>query len=154
MPQPDPDKFETLIPELADWRAHGLASDPETWICSEGSYALAVGYSLVFWPGFVVIEDYVLRDGATESNLRQWQAGGYARASIEAVMNHLHIADIHTMKDEPSEAQARYLGRVLEQIHRLKLAADFPDRRFVVSFNDEPGLDIIDYQLTFFQAPD
>ena len=66
-------------------------------------------------------------------------------------MNHVHIADIHC-NVEATEGHLRYLGRVLKDIHELKLSRDFPGVRFDVSFNDEPGLDLIDYQLTFCQA--
>ncbi|WP_294174376.1 hypothetical protein [uncultured Sphingomonas sp.] len=68
-------------------------------------------------------------------------------------MNHPHIADIHC-DVEPSEGQLRYLGRMLKEIHEVKLSRDFPHVRFAVSFNDEPGLNSIDYELTFWQAAD
>ena len=67
-------------------------------------------------------------------------------------MNHVHIADIHCNEASPPEAQLRHLGRVLRHIHEVKLKADFPDRSFVVEFNDEPGLDPVDYQFSFWQV--
>jgi hypothetical protein len=36
----------------------------------------------------------------------------------------------------------------------VKLRSDFPDLKFVVEFNDEPGLDLVDYQMSFWQAED
>ena len=66
-------------------------------------------------------------------------------------MNHLHIADVHC-NIESTEAQLRYLGRALKDLHEAKLKRDFPDLRLVVSFNDEPDLDLTDYQLSFWQA--
>jgi len=72
------------------------------------------------------------------------------RGAIENVMNHIHIADIHC-NVVPVEAQLRYLGRVLQDIHTVKLARDFPQLRFEVSFNDEPGLEPADYELSFWQ---
>lgn len=75
----------------------------------------------------------------------------HSRKGIEAVINHIHIADIHS--DMPaSEAQLRHLGRVLKAIYQQKLAVDFPDRAFEVHFNDEPGLEDTDYEVTFFQV--
>lgn len=142
----DPD----LIPETKLWN-NGRGIDPEDWICLSGSYDLAVGYSFIFWPEFVTIDEYVLRQGSTEANLRAWEEKGYGRSGIEAVINHIHIADIHG-QSVASEIQLRRLGRVLQSIYRLKLAADFPDRSFEVHFNDEDGLDPISYELTFFQA--
>ena len=66
-------------------------------------------------------------------------------------MNHIHVADIHC-NVEATEAQLRYLGRVLKDIHEVKLRRDFPDLQFTVWFNDVAGLDSIDYQLTFWQG--
>ena len=51
-----------------------------------------------------------------------------------------------------SEAQLRYLGRVLKSVHEAKLARDFPDLAFEVVFNDEPGLDTESYELSFWQV--
>jgi hypothetical protein len=144
------DDFTALIPELPAWN-NGAGIAPDAWIGCMGSYQLAVGYSLVFWPRFVRHGDYVLRDGFSESALRSCETGCDARG-VEALMNHVHIADLHVNDDPPSEAQLRYLGRVLQEIHRLKLAADFPDLTFEVVFDDTPGLDPLDYQLTFWQV--
>jgi hypothetical protein len=150
---PAPD-FSTLIPELPQWN-DGSGIDPESWVECVGNYELATGYSLIFWPRFVRFEGYVLRadtDGSVGvESLRGFErATACDRASVEAVMNHVHIADIHC-NVEATEAQLRYLGRVLKDIHDVKLARDFPDLQFTVSFNDEPGLNLIDYELTFWQ---
>ncbi|MCH9752873.1 MAG: hypothetical protein K0U61_11720 [Alphaproteobacteria bacterium] len=40
---------------------------------------------------------------------------------------------------------------VKADIHRVKLAHDFPNRKFIVQFNDEPGLPLEDYQFSFWQ---
>jgi len=148
--RPNPD-FAALIPELPKWN-DGAGIDAQSWIECVGSYELAAGYSLVFWPNFVEFDGYVLREGFSEEALRGFErdsAGG--RTSTEAVMNHVHIADIHC-NIEPTEPQLRYLGRVLRDIHEVKLTHDFPGIRFAVSFNDDPGLDATDYELTFWQA--
>ena len=147
------DNFAALIPELPKWN-NGAGIDAEGWIECVGNYELATGYSLIFWPRFVRCDGYVLRDGFSEESLRGFEeASGCDQAAVEAVMNHVHIADIHC-NVEPTEGQLRYLGRVLKDIHEVKLSRDFPELRFAVSFNDEPGLDLIDYQLTFCQAAD
>ena len=146
-----PTDFSALIPELPLWN-NGAGIEAEGWIGCTGNFELATGYSLIFWPNFVRFEGFVLRDGFNAEALGGFhrQAEG-DRASVEAVMNHLHIADIHC-NVEATEAQLRYLGRVLTDIHEVKLRRDFPDLRFAVSFNDEPGLDPIDYQMTFWQV--
>ena len=152
-----------LIPELSGWN-DGAGIDAEAWIGCIGNFELATGYSLIFWPSFVRFEGYVFREGFGEGGLGEEGLRGFERqlnpddlsmetirVSVEAVMNHLHIADIHS-NVQPSESQLRYLGRVLKDIHEVKLTRDFPDLRFVVSFNDEPNLDLVDYQLTFWQG--
>ena len=156
---PPPD-YSALIPELPTWN-DGAGIDAESWIGCIGNFELAIGYSLIFWPGFVRFEGYVLRDGFCEGALRGFEQqpnSGTAsvrdvRASVEGVMNHLHIADIHC-NIESTEAQLRYLGRALKDIYEVKLKRDFPDLRLVVSFNDDPDLDLTDYQLSFWQAVD
>jgi len=140
-----------LIPDARLWN-EGRGVDLESWIKMTGSYDLAVGYTFIFWPEFVSIDGYVLCQGSTASNLRAWEKTGADRKAIEAVINHIHIADIHC-EVTASEAQLRHLGRVLQSIYRLKLATDYPDRSFEVHFNDEDGLDPLDYELTFFQVP-
>jgi hypothetical protein len=148
----EPTDFAKLIPEMARWN-NGAGIDAESWVGCAGNYELAVGYSLVFWPRFVRFEDYVLRERFSIETLRGFERQpGSTRASVEWVMNHQHIADIHCSETQVSEAQLRYLGRVLTEIHQVKLRADFTDLRFVVEFNDEPGLDPIDYQMSFWQA--
>jgi len=150
----DETDFAQLIPELPNWN-NGAGIDAESWVGCVGSPELAVGYSLIFWPRFVRFENYVLREGFSEDSLRAFAVRQTStRASVEWVMNHLHIADIHCTEAQASEAQLRYLGRVLAEIHQVKLRADFPDLRFTVEFNDEPGLDPNDYQMSFWQAED
>ena len=147
----DESNWSELIPPLCEWS--GVTDFNATdWISNKGNYDLAIGYSRLFWPTFKRFEDYVLRDERfDEVNLRTWEVDtGGDKVAIETVLNHVHIADIHSDTDG-SEAQLRYLGRVLAHIHRAKLAADYPDLIFEVSFNDEPGLDPLDYQLTFWQ---
>jgi len=149
--QPKPD-FNELIPELRLWN-EGKGISADDWIGCAGNYPLAVGYSLVFWPRFVRFEDYVLREGFSKGALRGFeQQAGSSRSSVEWVMNHVHPIDIHYSDESVSEAQLRYLGRVLKEIHEVKLRAVFPDLRFTVEFNDEPGLDLVDYQMSFWQA--
>ena len=145
------DDFAALIPELSKWN-NGAGIEPEAWIECVGNYELAAGYSLIFWPKFVRFNGYVLRDGFSEESLRGFEEMTKGnRIAVEAVLNHVHIADIH-MNVEKSEAQVRFLGRVLKDIWEVKLRHDFPDLRFQVEFNDEPGVVLDEYELTFWQT--
>ncbi|WP_298953899.1 hypothetical protein [uncultured Methylobacterium sp.] len=140
-----------LIPDARRWN-DGRGIDPEGWIACIGSYELAVGYSLIFWPRFVRFEGYVLRDGFSEAALRGFERStGRDRTAIEGVMNHLHLADLHP-NAAATEGQLRHLGRVLREIHAAKLARDFPDLRFEIRFDDEPGLDPLLYELSFWRT--
>jgi hypothetical protein len=151
-PMAKPDDPNALIAELPRWN-NGAGIDALSWIGCVGNFELAIGYSLIFWPRFVVVEDHVLRAGTTPDRLDAWRKQpGCERAGVEAMLNHLHIVDLHAVGEAVTEAQVRYLGRVLKAIHEVKLRADFPDRRFEVEFNDEPGLELLDYQLTFWQV--
>lgn len=142
-----------LIAELPSWN-NGLGIDPESWVGCVGSFELAIGYSLVFWPSFARIGEYIVMDGCSEESIKSWEAGGASRKQIENVLNHVHIADLQAGVDTPTEAQVRFLGRTLKSIYETKLRADFPGIVFDVFFNDEPSLDILDYQVTFSQAED
>jgi hypothetical protein len=48
-------------------------------------------------------------------------------------------------------AQLIYLGKVLQDILKVKLANKFPQRTFEVEFDEGPFEDLIDYQVTFWQ---
>jgi hypothetical protein len=147
----EPTDFSALIPELPDWN-NGAGIDAESWTSCMGNHELAIGYSLVFWPRFVRIDGLVLRQGFSPAALVSCRRPDAEPRGVEALMNHLLIADLHCSGGTPSEAQLRYLGRVMKDIYEVKLARDFPDLRFTVDFNDEPGLKLIDYQLTFCQS--
>lgn len=141
---------------------------PDTWswmddeagaisalLATSGSVELAVAYSFIFWPRFVVIDGHVLRAHTDPDSVRTWSEhlGGDA-SKVEGMLNHVHLKDLHQHNGEPNELQLRYFGRLLAEIHRVKLARDFPDQRFEVDFNDEPGLNLIDYQFTFWRVRD
>lgn len=81
---------------------------------------------VIFWPRFVRFEGYVPGDGFSVESLRGFEEMTQCnRVAIEAVMNHVHIADIHC-DVEPTEAQLRYLGRMLKEMRQAKLGRDFP----------------------------
>ena len=147
------DDLKILIPEFPE-RNDVSENVFQNWISSVGSYQLAAGYSFLFWPPFVQFEQYVfLASNFAEENLREWERGtGNNRQAIEAVINHIHLVDLHMDDPDPSEAQLRHLGRVLRETFEAKLGRDFPDLKFEVVFNDEPDLFHEDYEVTFWQT--
>lgn len=145
------DHFNQLIGELPKWN-NGAGIEPEAWISCMGNYELAIGYSRVFWPRFERIGHCIVRANIGPYALKSLPDCPAEDASrTEAMVNHLHVLDLHgNVEIPPSELQLRYLGRTLKEIWETKLRIDFPDLRFAVEFNDEPGLPLIDYQLTFW----
>ncbi len=73
--------------------------------------------------------------------------------NIEVTANHLHILDLHHMGcPDASVERIVFLGNLLKEIYRAKLAAEFPNRNFVVNFYEPDDKDLQEYQLTFYQA--
>ena len=128
---------ESMKAELAAWN-NGAGIDLESWIGCEGRFSLAVGYASIFWPTFTLIEGYILPQGVSEGSLRSWEQGGRSRQSIEWVINHVHIADIHYGREDISIDKLLVIGNVLKEIYEAKLAWQFPDRPCLVGTCD-PG---------------
>ncbi len=139
-----------LVPETRNWNG-GSGIGIEAWIGCIGSIEHAIGYGELFWPEFVELDGCVFFAGVTETGYRGFmqQTSGDKRA-VEAVLNHRHILDLFS-GSQSSREQVVYLGRLLREVWATKLARDFPDRRFVVSFPEEPSEDLLDYEVTFFQ---
>lgn len=145
---------DSMKADLARWNG-GAGIALHDWIGCVGSYDLAVGDLTVFWPEFVAFEGYILRRGFSEASLRGFEAAANGdRRSVEWVMNHLHIADIHAGDAEAlTDDKAIVLGRALRDIHAAKLAYDFPQAPCIVELTEfQPGGDLQNYQLSFWQA--
>jgi hypothetical protein len=142
-----------MLPELAEWN-NGGGIDLAQWIACSGNFRLAVGYSTIFWPRFELFQDYILREGFSAESVRSWEehCNGDKRA-VEAVHNHLHIADVqyHGCEDITDE-RVVWLGRILREIYAAKLAWQFPNRPCEVSFFEpEDRSDLVAFQITFWQ---
>ena len=100
------------------------------------------------------IRRYVLREGFSIDSLRGFQQqGGGSRWSVEAAMNHLHIAALHYGELPNFTADhALHLGRVLREIYETKLAWQFPSRQFEVVFDESEQSELMAYQITFYQS--
>jgi hypothetical protein len=148
------DTPESMKEELGRWN-NGAGIDLDAWASCVGNYGLAVGYLTVFWPEFTEHDGYILRRGFSEESLRGFEIKeGATRKSVEWVMNHLHIADIHCGDgDALTEDKVVVLGRALKQIYQAKLAWQFPHSPCIVElFEPEASGEIIDYQISFWQA--
>lgn len=143
---------ESMKAELAAWN-NGDGIDLETWIGCEGRFSLAVGYASIFWPAFTLFEGYILPHGVSEDALRGFEQNESSRKSVEWVMNHVHIADIHHRGcGDISKDKLLVLGNVLKEIYEAKLHWQFPDCPCTVELfiPDDPD-DLTEYQLSFWQ---
>ncbi|PYV06946.1 MAG: hypothetical protein DMG26_01905, partial [Acidobacteria bacterium] len=61
-----------MLAELSAWN-NGKGIDLESWISCSGNFRLAVGYATVFWPRFVLFEDYILGEGFHVDSLRGFE---------------------------------------------------------------------------------
>jgi len=143
----------SMVSELSAWNGGG-GIDLESWIGCSGNFKLAVGYSAIFWPRFVLFEDYVLRENFTVDSLRGFEkiADG-DKKSVEWVVNHLHISDIqyHGCEDI-SEDKIVFLGGILKEIWVAKLKWQFPERPCEVEFFEpEDRKDLVQFQISFWQ---
>jgi hypothetical protein len=148
------DDFNKLIPELKRWN-NGIGIDVESWIGCVGDFQKAIGYSSIFWPKFVEIEGCVVNASTPIENLKQWldDCKGDLHA-VEAMVNHLHISDIHHAEcEDATPERLKYLGSILKDIYECKLKRDFPAKIFRVDFDDNPKNPdhIDDFILTFYQ---
>jgi hypothetical protein len=139
--------------ELAAWN-DGRGITLEHWVGCKGNFSLAVGYSSLFWPEFVLFEEYILRKPFSEISLRGFaNQDGATRASVERVMNHEHLHDLqHADCRDISPDKLIHLGTILTEIYSAKLRWQFPDRSCIVDFYrpDDPA-DFEQYQVTFYQ---
>ena len=125
--------FNALIPEMKDWN-NGKGIDIDRWIGCMANHKILVGCARILWP------DFVERDGCIflashELNFRDYihKVEG-DKKTTEATTNHIHI--LHLFGTELPTRELRH---------------DFPDRKFTVAFPEEDDLELLDYEITFFQ---
>lgn len=144
---------ESMKAELGAWN-NGKGIDLVSWVGCQSSFSLAVGYAAIFWPGFVKHNDYILRVGFSKSALEGFEAQNKGnRQAVEAVMNHLHIADIqHLGCEDLTKDKIMTLGNALKEIYEAKLKQQFPDSPCTVSFFvPENTEDLMAYEISFWQ---
>jgi hypothetical protein len=142
-----------MAASLQQWNK-GKGIDLASWVGCEGNFGLAVGYSTIFWPRLVEFEGYILHEGFSIDALRGFEASRDGdRASVEAVMNHRHIADIqHAGCADISFDKVALLGNVLREMYEAKLAWQFPDKPCEVRlFLDGEHDDLYVYEVTFWR---
>lgn len=150
---------ESMRDELGAWNG-GDGIDLESWIGCVGNFKLAVGYTTLFNPNFVEFEDYLLRTETVDDefieHIRNWENSRNPKPSaksIEWVINHLHIADMHHRHCEDiSIDKIILLGNTLKELYEAKLAYQFPNKACTVEFYiPEDKENLTDYQISFWQ---
>lgn len=141
-----------LVPELESWG--DTPTGIEDWINARGDYQLAIGYSRVFWPRIIKFGEYYLVETSADSeSVSHWEQHlGGDKSAVEAMLNHVHMVDLHVNASGHNQAQLIELGRTLKEIYQAKLAWAFPDEKFEVEFNAAPGQLAEDYQVTFWKV--
>ena len=144
--------------ELGAWN-NGKGIDLESWISCTGNYSLAAGYASIFCPKFIEFEDYIFEakeiDKRMLKNIRDFEhQKDSTPKSVEWVINHLHISDIHHNGCEDLTAdKVILLGESLKEIYAARLNYLFPDKPCTVKlYKPEDLEDFEDYQLSFWQA--
>jgi len=120
-----------------------------------GNFKLAAGYAALFWPRFVLFEDYVLRDYFTVETLRGFEKGNNGnKQAVEWVINHEHLECVQHMGCEDiSEDKLVFIGRILKEMWEAKLAWQFPDRPCRVEFYEPADRSqLSEYQISFWQT--
>ncbi|MFT0211502.1 hypothetical protein VQ643_02665 [Pseudomonas sp. F1_0610] len=148
-----------LVPEIAQWQAlNGPEFSIADWLGGVGSMSLAIAYAELFCPTFIEHEGCVLHQQQLNiENFNSWKTASSVTyySQIEAVINHVHILDLFPRDDIQENItylQIAHLGKALQRCYQAHLQLAFPDREFDVFFNgDEPDLDLLDYQLSFYQ---
>lgn len=157
--------WERLIPELKEWDNPAPSSygqDAAKWAGRTEKIDLfaeciarfdhLVAYMRLIWPEFVEHDDCVfLSDRVGEQNYQEWRKR-LDKTQTEAMLNHTHIVDLcFNSEFKPNKEIILHIGRSLKEIWSVKLAHDFPNRRFTVSFPEDESDDLVRYEITFFQ---
>ena len=143
--------FNKLVPEMKGWN-NGKGIDIDSWIQCMANHKVLVGCSRILWPSFIEHDGCILLgDSVDEANYQAFLKSAVGnKKTVEATMNHQHV--LHLFATElPTRDLVLYVGRLMRQIWQVKLAHDFPGREITVSFPEEDDLELIDYEITFFQ---
>jgi len=146
--------YETLIPEMRNWN-NGSGIAVEDWFACSASFDLMIAASYLYWPEFVVYEGCVFKLPFTQNDRDNYhrlsRIENVSKSYIEERINNETIVDLFP-NVSPTLDQVLFIGRTLSDAWKTKLSRDFPDRSFVVSFQELEGDKLEDYEITFFQT--
>jgi hypothetical protein len=143
--------FNSLIPAMKDWN-NGKGIDVDSWIGCVANHKILTGCARILWPSFIEHDGCILLgDSVDEANYQAFlKSTERNKKTVEATMNHQHV--LHLFATElPSRELVLYVGRLMKEMWEVKLRHDFPDRKITVFFPESDDLELVNYELTFFQ---
>ncbi|HEX3539878.1 MAG TPA: hypothetical protein VHT75_05480 [Acidimicrobiales bacterium] len=147
-----PSSFDpNLLPTLREMRA--TWSGPEitlrSFINIKGSMELGYAFAATFWPDLIEMHEGIfIAEQYNDGTYRRWfDAFDGDLTKVEAMLNHLHVADLFmngpSDDDVPVEVYRRFAD-VLAGCWRAAAQEQFPRRRIQVYSWDDVG----DFQVT------
>jgi hypothetical protein len=160
--------YQKMIPELKDWDLNYQTTESaketlgrelniapvDSWTAANARFDYFVLYARMIWPPFIEHDDCIFfEEGFSPESYQQWRKQ-LDKTGAEALLNHRHITDLFINSEfKPNLEIILYIGRYLKEVWTEKLKRDFPSRKFVVSFPEEPHTpnDLRSYEISFFQ---
>ena len=140
---------DSLVPDLAQWNdGAGIALDE--WIYIVGRADHALGYQAAFWPGFELLDGYVLRAPVDRKRLEDWERSGAGRKQVETAMNAFFLDTIFPgdrTEDTLKNRQIDAIAATMRDMLATKLTADFPGRDFAVFILDDDDFGVSFHQI-------
>jgi len=145
--------YQKLIPLLRTAK-DGQPFEIECWLDWIGEPTHAVAYSTLFWPEFIECEGCVFWGVRVPARYQEWKKEFQCIISdIEGMLNHMHFGDLFTCRKENwTNEQVLFIGRVLKDSWSAKLKRDFPAKEFTVEFNEDFNYETDDPTITFYQS--
>jgi hypothetical protein len=141
-----------MIPELGQWDDKRIIT-PWAWMGIIGRFDHAIGYSAIFWPDFVLVDDCIFVEAPSAELYERWMSQqNRNRMEVEAVINHRHIVELFPRSGfVPARDVIAHLGVLLKDMWSCKLVRDFPGRHVTVNVYGSESADLVDHQITVFQ---
>ena len=117
---------------------------------------MAAAFATLFWPEFIEVEGCVLlREHYEAANFASWKDTLKGdRQQIEAMINHVHLCDLFLNNNPLGGSHPRvlaYLGQTLARSWPHALQETFPEKHFVVDYDEDPDWNYYGPEITFWQ---
>lgn len=119
-----------------------------------GLVGQSMNFPAVFWPSFDECDCCVVLASRSPGTLiDMWLAREQGnRREVEMQLNSVYVRDLFTcVPADPTREQIIWLTRLLRKMWERKLHREFPQRKFIITF-DEAEDDVLHSHITFYQA--